>query len=47
MSEPTVCTYCKHVYIKPCNGREDCPNRVWLDEAQRKKAEVKEEEEKK
>ena len=39
--EPRVCTYCGHVYIEKCDGKSDCPNRIWLDE--HRKAEPKEE----
>lgn len=39
--EPHSCSYCGHVYIKICDGREDCPNRVWLDEAKRRSSEEK------
>lgn len=38
---PPPCSYCGHVYIKICDGREDCPNRVWLDEAKRRSSEEK------
>lgn len=27
----TVCSFCKHTYIFPCNGkRYDCQNAVWV-----------------
>ncbi len=26
----TKCTFCKHVYAVKCDGRNDCPNAVWV-----------------
>jgi hypothetical protein len=26
-----LCTYCEKPYIKPCDGKADCPNRIAKD----------------
>ena len=28
--EPSMCSFCKHVYIYPCHGKkDDCTNAIW------------------
>lgn len=37
MKKPSVCTACKHIYGKPCNGEDQkCANLIWLKEQQAK-----------
>ena len=32
VSQARPCSYCGHVYLDPCDGKPDCPNRIWRDE---------------
>lgn len=35
--KPRICTYCKHVYLKPCDGAsEDCENKKHIDKLDEK-----------
>jgi hypothetical protein len=38
MPPARACSYCGHLYIFPCDGKEPCLNAKWLDEYRAKKA---------
>jgi hypothetical protein len=31
VSPARACTYCGHMYVFPCDGNQECANRIWLD----------------
>jgi hypothetical protein len=30
-SGPRACKFCGHIYVYPCDGLQDCGNRIWLE----------------